>query len=66
MIQYVKFEKSDKKNKRYVAIFFNSCKKKVKQTHFGYKDPETGKYNSTYIDHLEILSRKRITSLVIV
>lgn len=39
---------SDKPNKRYTAIFFDNDKK-VKTTHFGYKDKDG--FGSTYIDH---------------
>jgi hypothetical protein len=45
MITSVKFEKSDAKNKRMVAFFYNQHGKVVKRTHFGLKD------GSTYIDH---------------
>lgn len=40
---------SDKPNKRYTAIFYNNDKKKVKTTHFGFKDSNA--YGNTYIDH---------------
>ncbi len=39
---------SDKPNKRYTAIFYDNDKK-VKTTHFGYKDKDG--FGSTYIDH---------------
>lgn len=39
---------SDKPNKRYTAIFYDNDKK-VRTTHFGYKDKEG--YGNTYIDH---------------
>jgi hypothetical protein len=41
---------SDKPNKRYTAIFYDTGGgKKVKTTHFGYKDKDG--FGSTYIDH---------------
>jgi hypothetical protein len=39
---------SDKPNKRYTAIFYDNDKK-VKTTHFGYKDKDG--FGNTYIDH---------------
>ncbi len=39
---------SDKPNKRYTAEFYNNDKK-VKTTHFGFKD--SNGYGNTYIDH---------------
>ena len=40
---------SDRKDKRYMAVFYDRDKK-VKTTHFGYADG-MGKYGGTYIDH---------------
>ena len=40
---------SDRKDKRYMAVFYDRDKK-LKTTHFGYADG-MGKYGSTYIDH---------------
>jgi len=39
---------SDKPNKRYMAVFYDT-KNKLKTTHFGYKDKDG--YGNTYIDH---------------
>jgi hypothetical protein len=39
---------SNRPDKRYVAIFYDK-EKKVKTTHFGYKDKDG--FGSTYIDH---------------
>jgi hypothetical protein len=39
---------SDRKDKRYMAVFYDK-EKKVKTTHFGYKDKDG--FGNTYIDH---------------
>ena len=44
---------SDRKDKRYMAVFYDK-EKKVKTSHFGYAitdDNGKKKYGSTYIDH---------------
>ena len=44
---------SDRKDKRYMAVFYDK-EKKVKTTHFGYAitdENNNKKYGSTYIDH---------------
>jgi hypothetical protein len=43
----VKIEKSDRKDKRFVAIFSDKDGKKIKTTHFGLKNPKIG----AFIDH---------------
>ena len=35
MIRYIKLEKSSNLNKKWVAVFYDDLKKKVKTTHFG-------------------------------
>jgi hypothetical protein len=39
---------SDRVDKRYMSVFYDT-KKKIKTTHFGYKDKDG--FGSTYIDH---------------
>ena len=51
MIKYVSIKNSDKPDKRMVAVFYDENKQRVKTTHFGYQNAQTGKYGSTYIDH---------------
>ena len=51
MIKYVSIKNSDKPDKRMVAVFYDENKQRVKTTHFGYQNTQTGKYGSTYIDH---------------
>jgi hypothetical protein len=42
---YIQLNKSNLKDKRYTAIFFDNNRKKIKIVHFGLKN------GSTYIDH---------------
>lgn len=43
----VEIEKSNRNDKRFVAIFYDDDNKKIKTTHFGIKNPKVG----TFIDH---------------
>jgi len=43
----VEILKSNRNDKRFVAIFYDSDNKKIKTTHFGLKNPKIG----TFIDH---------------
>jgi len=53
----VKISKSDRADKRFVAVFTDKDGKKVKTTHFGLKNPSTG----AYIDHNNL--KKKINYL---
>ena len=35
MIKYIKLDKSNNLNKKFVAVFYDENKKKIKTTHFG-------------------------------
>lgn len=53
----VDISKSDRADKRFVAVFTDDDGKKVKTTHFGLKNPVSG----TYIDHNDL--KKKINYL---
>lgn len=53
----VDISKSDRADKRFVAVFTDKDGKKVKTTHFGLKNPSSG----TFIDHNDL--KKKINYL---
>ena len=63
-LKFLRFEKSNRKNKKYVAILFNKKTKRINKVHFGsslyeqYKD-KTGLKLYSHKDHLDKERRKR-------
>jgi hypothetical protein len=55
-LKFIKFKKSDKKNKKYTAIIYNNKTKRINNVHFGdtryqqYKD-STGLGLYSHLDH---------------
>ena len=55
-LKLIKVEKSSRPGKRLMAIFERNGRKLIR--HFGYRNKNTGKTGSTYIDHKNPITKK--------